>query len=460
MPKFIAPLITMLLLATAVSAQSISIREIRQTSIAAPANNASDSTMRQWSATALGLPPVTNAGGPMPYTFYPVAGTFGRDLYVAYWVDLDPTPGVLDLNCGHLTYNGSTGEDPYVRSFVEQDIGVPVYAALDGVVTAVHDGEPDRNTDSNPTKISNMVTIQHSDEQSTVYEHLRRGILVRAGDRVTAGTQIGWIGSSGNSSGPHIHFESDWNGKAYEPMAGPCRPGASNFLQQPPIPTAPFLVGAFFSKTEPTAVPPNESALRTGSFVAGQQTIYAQATLANVTAGSNYSISLQRPNGVVNSANFRVSHDQEELLTLQWAINAPLLDAGTWQLLIDVGGTRVAALPFNVLPAAYPFDLPPNPVAVSIDPVSTADVAVCRANSGLVPDPDYDVVSYQYAWQVNGATVRTVTSAATTDVLPRQFTTFGASLSCSVTVSDGRMQNLPVTAFADVRRTNRHRIVH
>ena len=405
--------------------------------------------------------PVDNATGPAPYTFYPVAGSFGRDLYIAYYVDLDPTSGTLDVNCGHTTYNGSTGEDPFIRSFAEQDIGVPVFAALDGVVTAVHDGEPDRNTDSDPSKLPNIVTIQHSDSQSTTYEHLRRGILVAVGNQVTAGTQIGWVGSSGNSPAPHIHFESDFNGQPYEPMAGPCRAGASNFMQQPQTPSGPFLVGAFFSRDYPNVWWPYDPLSHAGTFVASDQSIYLQAVLANVAPGSTYTISLQRPNGAIQNANFELAADQEELQVLQWSIDAPLFDPGTWNVLLDVNGNRVATLPFNIVPSSSQLvNYPPNPVSVSIDPVSAGDVSVCRADSGLVRDPDYDVVSYQYQWQVNGATVRTVTSAASTDVLARQYSTFGASVSCTVTASDGRMQTLPVTAFAQVRGQLRHRASH
>ncbi|MDQ6799433.1 MAG: M23 family metallopeptidase [Acidobacteriota bacterium] len=458
MRKYTLFVLTMLV-AAAASAQQVTIREIRQTSMAAPAVDLSASTVSPRPVMTMALPPANNAVGPVPFTFYPVAGTFGKDLFIAYYVDLDPTPGLRDLNCGKRTYDGSTGEDPFIRSFAEQDIGVPVFAALDGVVIGLHDGEPDRNTDSNPTKKPNVVTIQHSDDQSTTYEHLRNGILVSVGNHVTAGTQIGWVGSSGNSPGPHIHFESDWNGQAYEPMAGPCRPGLSNFLQQPQIPTAPYLVGAFFSPYEFTSVPPNDDSLHTGTFAAGQQTFFAEATLANVAPGASYTASLRRPSGNVIPATFKVGRDQEEMLTIQWAISAPLLDVGTWNLLIDVDGVRVATLPFNVVPTPNQiFNHAPNLVSVSIDPITAGDVAICHANSGLVADPDYDVVSYMYQWQVNGATVRNVKSAASIDVLARQFTTFGASVNCTVTVSDGRQQNAPVTAFADVRTRMRHRV--
>jgi hypothetical protein len=220
-------------------------------------------------------------------------------------------------------------------------------------------------------------------------------------------------------------------------------------------------VGAFFSRTDIPSFPPNDTGTHTGTFAAAQQLIFLEATLAAVAPGSNYTISLQRPSGVINSANFKVGQDQEEFLTIQWAINAPLLDLGTWKVLLDVGGTRVATLPFNVVPTVNQFfNHAPNDVSVSIDTITTGDVAICHANSGLIADPDYDVVSYTYQWQVNGGTVRTVTSAASTDVLARQFSTFHAAVSCTVTASDGRLQTMPVSAFADVKGSLRRRVTH
>jgi murein DD-endopeptidase MepM/ murein hydrolase activator NlpD len=51
------------------------------------------------------------------------------------------------------------------------------------------------------------VIIQHSDTQQTLYGHLSE-ISVQAGQTVTPGTVIGLVGSTGNSTGPHLHFES------------------------------------------------------------------------------------------------------------------------------------------------------------------------------------------------------------------------------------------------------------
>jgi murein DD-endopeptidase MepM/ murein hydrolase activator NlpD len=53
----------------------------------------------------------------------------------------------------------------------------------------------------------NAVIIQHSDTQQTLYGHLS-AISVQAGQTVAPGSVIGLVGSTGNSTGPHLHFES------------------------------------------------------------------------------------------------------------------------------------------------------------------------------------------------------------------------------------------------------------
>jgi murein DD-endopeptidase MepM/ murein hydrolase activator NlpD len=61
------------------------------------------------------------------------------------------------------------------------------------------------------------VKILHRGEVRTLYAHLSR-ILVRHGQRVSAGTRIGRVGSSGASTGPHLHFEVRVRGAAVNPL--------------------------------------------------------------------------------------------------------------------------------------------------------------------------------------------------------------------------------------------------
>lgn len=58
-----------------------------------------------------------------------------------------------------------------------------------------------------------MVRIDHGNGVSTLYAHASK-VLVTAGQEVAAGQQIGLVGSTGYSTGPHLHFEIRINGIA------------------------------------------------------------------------------------------------------------------------------------------------------------------------------------------------------------------------------------------------------
>lgn len=91
--------------------------------------------------------------------------------------------------------------------------GSGVYAWKDGTVTKA-------GFDYN-TGCGNFVRISHESLDgktvSSLYCHMLKTPLVKAGDKVTAGTQLGQVGSTGNSSGPHLHFAISINGKNVDP---------------------------------------------------------------------------------------------------------------------------------------------------------------------------------------------------------------------------------------------------
>lgn len=102
-----------------------------------------------------------------------------------------------------------------------------IIAAKDGVVIYPADGDPvDCPSNNNlyetcggKSSGGNIVKIQHSDGTITAYMHLyANSITVRAGDTVKQGQVIGKMGSSGQSTGTHLHFQVISNGTVVDPL--------------------------------------------------------------------------------------------------------------------------------------------------------------------------------------------------------------------------------------------------
>lgn len=74
----------------------------------------------------------------------------------------------------------------------------PIVAPLDGVVV---------NTGQDST-CGYKIKIRHGDKGYTRYCHLKEPPIVSEGESVVAGQRIGYVGSTGRSSGPHLHFET------------------------------------------------------------------------------------------------------------------------------------------------------------------------------------------------------------------------------------------------------------
>jgi murein DD-endopeptidase MepM/ murein hydrolase activator NlpD len=91
-------------------------------------------------------------------------------------------------------------------------IGTPIHAAFDGTIAYVGDGQG----------YGNVVRISHSGNRETRYAHMSRfADGLKAGQPVKAGDLIGYIGTTGLSTGPHLHFELYVNGEATNPLETP-----------------------------------------------------------------------------------------------------------------------------------------------------------------------------------------------------------------------------------------------
>jgi murein DD-endopeptidase MepM/ murein hydrolase activator NlpD len=85
--------------------------------------------------------------------------------------------------------------------------GTPVHAAAAGVAAVAW----------NPNGYGLYLIVQHGGGVSTLYGHLESTAVV-SGDPVAAGAEIGRVGSTGLSTGPHLHFEVRRGGRPVDPV--------------------------------------------------------------------------------------------------------------------------------------------------------------------------------------------------------------------------------------------------
>ena len=120
-------------------------------------------------------------------------------------------PDNVDKECIYLfpVPNSSEITQEYSAEHKAIDIaassGSPVYAAEDGAVSYVQIWDGSYDT-TGMMSYGHMVEIRHADGNTTLYAHLSE-INVQQGEKVVRGQRIGRVGSTGNATGPHLHFE-------------------------------------------------------------------------------------------------------------------------------------------------------------------------------------------------------------------------------------------------------------
>ncbi len=382
-----------------------------------------------------------------PYEFYPMGGRLWRDLSIINYNDLDPSPGVLSWDCTNHSYDGHDASDVALRSFGEQAIGVPIFAVQDGVVLTAQDGNPDMNTCGfNCTTNGNGVVIDHGGGRVCLYWHMRNGsVAPSVGDAVVAGEQIGLTASSGFSTGPHLHFATYEFGLQVEPWEGPCDLAPSHWVDQVPT-SSDFYAFECGVTTQPlggAVVLPFELP-RQGYYLFNTQPLVLWVEVWNLPANASWVVQYIRPTGqVASTMNGNIGNPAYRWSWWYFTGFSPLMNSipGTWTVRLTMAGQVLVEAPFTVLAAAVPgFNGPPVPVSVSFEPANPepGDVVFCEIDTDLLyDDPDYDIVRYQYLWDVDGVVVRDVISAGHADAIPSATAPLGSLLTCTVTPSDG-----------------------
>lgn len=132
----------------------------------------------------------------------------------AYQEKMRATPSIWPTNSKRITSEFGNRYDPFTRRKSYHsgiDIGAPVndpvYATADGKVVA---------SGYSPA-MGNFITIDHDYGLKTRFLHLNK-TLVKQGDHVDKGDEIALVGSTGRSTGPHLHYEVMKNNKLIDPL--------------------------------------------------------------------------------------------------------------------------------------------------------------------------------------------------------------------------------------------------
>lgn len=173
-----------------------------------------------------------------------------------------------DYDGGTRTYDTHRGTDIALWPFSwnKLDAGdVQVVAAAAGTIVQRENITPaDHNCGAGTGSLGNWIVLSHADGRITIYGHMKYNSLTAkgVGQTVALGEYLGTVGSAGNSSGPHVHFEARtalggselWT----DPFTGSSNPIASGWLSQ-----LPYYDSAINKIATATAFPQNEPCLPT-----------------------------------------------------------------------------------------------------------------------------------------------------------------------------------------------------
>lgn len=185
--------------------------------------------------TGLILVLVTTAFG-QQYRF-PAPDADAHHWYPTMYFDQDEGGATLDWDCHTQTYDGHRGTDLGAGSWDGMDQGRDIVAAAQGTVSYTNDGEFDACSSGDCLGgggFGNYVYVAHPDGKTTIYAHMKKGtVVVSPGDVVQCGDKLGQMGSSGYSTGPHLHFEvRNEDNDRVDPFEGTCGEPRSYWVDQ------------------------------------------------------------------------------------------------------------------------------------------------------------------------------------------------------------------------------------
>jgi murein DD-endopeptidase MepM/ murein hydrolase activator NlpD len=321
---------------------------------------------------------------------------------VTGYVDHNPAfPGQLqDFACGQRTYDtgggyNHAGTDYYLWPFAWNKMAagdVSVVAAAPGVIINKSEGNPDQSCSFNSNKW-NAVYVRHEDGSIAWYGHLKQGSVTTKpiGATVFTGEYLGQVGSSGNSTGPHLHLElHDASYQLIDPYAGSCntRSAASWWRVQRPYDDS--AVNKVMTGSAPVSFqscPSPDITYEATSFQAGD-TIYFTTFYRDQADSQTSTYRLLRPDGSVYVEWSHTSDKPFYKLSYWWWAFELGADqpTGTWTFEVEFEGT-VTHQSFNLNASAAGTPQPTASPQVTPTPQATTTPQATPTGEASSPSP-------------------------------------------------------------------------
>ncbi|WP_298555776.1 peptidoglycan DD-metalloendopeptidase family protein [uncultured Algibacter sp.] len=315
---------------------------------------------------------------------------------------------IQDYNCGTRTYDTTSGYNhagidifnwPFQWKMMDND-EVEIVAAAPGQILAKVDSRTDRSCSLNGTNW-NFVYVQHADGSVAVYGHLKQfsSTTKVAGDMVEEGEYLGVVGSSGNSTGPHLHFEVyseiEWNGVGQDvlvdPYAGTCNSMNSDTWWQNQKPYNNPNINAALTHSAPPvfpACPTQETTNESNDFLT-TDTIYFAIYLRDQEVGTTINLKILRPNNTaLYSWDFALNANYNSSYWY-WNYTGAANIPGEWKWQATYNGQTVTH-PFNVTNA-----------------LSVEDNFL--KNTSIFPNPTNDLINISSIKKISKAEIINVT---------------------------------------------------
>jgi murein DD-endopeptidase MepM/ murein hydrolase activator NlpD len=304
-------------------------------------------------------------GGSNPLFRWPIKKKDGveyNDVWgISNYVDQNPAfPNqTLDYNCGARTYDTTSGYNhagmdiylwPFSWKMMDYD-EVEIIAAAPGQIISKASNNPDRSCALGGGNW-NAVYVQHSDGSVVLYGHMKQNspTVKNVGDMVAEGEYLGIVGSSGNSSGPHLHFEAyseiEWNGVGtdvlIDPYAGPCNSMNTDSWWQNQKPYNNPNINAALTHSAPPVFPtcPTQEITNESNAFETGATVYLGAYLRDQATGTALNLKVLRPDSSVY-LNFNFNLTANYTSSYWYWTTAPPSIPGDWTWQINYLGQTV-----------------------------------------------------------------------------------------------------------------------